>query len=105
MADIVEPDVSSLLAQISNLGKSLYPGNSQDAEVRKELRLAGHDLSRALEEPGDIVERVCFSVSRFLPAANMEFFSFQQRCVSSELLLTTQFTSSWRKYPFVSPLI
>ena len=63
MADTTEPDISSLLAQISSLGKSLSPGSKQDAEVRKKLRLAARDLNRALEEPGDTVERVCFSVS------------------------------------------
>ena len=67
MADTKEPDISSLLAQINNLGKSLSSGSKQDAEVRKKLRLAARDLTRAMEEPGDTVERVCYSVSDRLP--------------------------------------
>ena len=62
MADTTLPDVPSLLAQIDNLGKSLSTGSKQDVETRKKLRLAARDLNRAMEEPGDIVERVCFSV-------------------------------------------
>ena len=62
MADTTVPDVSSFLAQIDNLGKSLSTGSKQDVETRKKLRLAARDLNRAMEEPGDVVERVCFSV-------------------------------------------
>lgn len=62
MDDTTEPEVSSLLAQIDNLGKRLSSDSKQDAETRKKLRLAARSLSKALEEPGDIVERVCFSV-------------------------------------------
>ena len=64
MGDTTDPDVPSLLAQIDNLGKSLSPDSKQDAEARKKLRLAARDLSRAMEEPGDIVERVCYSVRK-----------------------------------------
>ena len=61
--DKAEPEISKLLAQIDSLGKSLSQGSEQDAaETRKKLRLAARGLSRAMEEPGDIVERVCFSV-------------------------------------------
>lgn len=67
MADMTEPDVSSLLAQIDSLGKSLSLDSKQDAETRKKLRLAARDLTRAIEEPGDIVERVCFSVRNPCP--------------------------------------
>lgn len=67
MSDTTEADVSLLLAQIDNLGKSLSPGSKKHAETRKRLRLAAHDLTRALEEPGDIVERVCFSVGNIFP--------------------------------------
>ena len=67
MGDTTEPDVSSLLAQIDNLGKNLSSGSKQDAETRKKLRFAARDLSRAMEEPGDIVERVCFSVRTSFP--------------------------------------
>ena len=62
MGDITESNVSALLAQIDILGKSLSTSSKQDAKARKNLRLAARDLSRAMEEPGDIVERVCFSV-------------------------------------------
>lgn len=62
MGDTTEPNVLSLLVQIDSLGKSLSPGSKQDAETRRKLRLAARDLSRALEEPSDTVERVCFSV-------------------------------------------
>ena len=63
MSETLEPEVFSLLAQIENLGKSLSQCSKKDAEARKKLRLAARGLSRAMEEPGDIVERVCFSVS------------------------------------------
>ncbi len=59
-------DVSPLLTQIDSLGKSLSPDSKQDAEIRKKLRLAAHNLQRAMEEPGDIVERVCWSVRRLV---------------------------------------
>ena len=62
MANVTESDVSSLLAQIERLGKSLFTGSRQDVETRKHLRIATHNPSRAMEEPGDIVERFCFSV-------------------------------------------
>lgn len=62
MGDITDPNVLSLLVQIDSLGKSLSPGSKQDAETRRKLRLAARDLSRAMEEPSDTVERVCFSV-------------------------------------------
>ena len=62
MGDTTESNVPALLAQIDNLGKSLSTSSEQDAKARKKLRLAARDLSRAMEEPGDIVERVCYSV-------------------------------------------
>ena len=62
MSDRTEPDVATLLAQIEHLGRSLGSSSKQNAKARKQLRLAARDLSRAMEEPGDIVERVCFSV-------------------------------------------
>ena len=71
MHDAVEPDVSSLLAQIDNLGKSLSIGSEQDGEARKELRLATRALSRAMEEPGDIVERLCYSVRILFPTDSL----------------------------------
>ena len=66
MGNTTEPDVSSLLAQIDKLGKSLSPGSKQDVETRKKLRIAARDLCGTMEEPGDIVERVCFSVRNSL---------------------------------------
>ena len=74
MADTTEPEISSLLAQIDSIGKTISPGSKQDAEVRKKLRLAARDLSRAMEEPGDIVERVCFSVSFCFPLRFQNLF-------------------------------
>ena len=62
MGDTVDPDLSSLLSQIDNLGKSLSPCCKQDAEARKKSHPAARDLNRAMEEPGNIVERVCYSV-------------------------------------------
>ena len=62
MGDTTESNVSALLVQIDNLGKSLSTSSKQDAKARKKLCLAARDLSRAMEEPGDIVERVCYSV-------------------------------------------
>ncbi len=75
MGDTTESDVSSLLAQIDNLGKNLSSGSKQDAETRKKLRLAARELSRAMEEPGDIVERVCFSVRISFPWRSFQFTS------------------------------
>lgn len=60
---MIESDVSALLAQVNTLGNSLLTASRQDAKTRKKLCIAARDLSRAMEEPGDIVERVCFSVS------------------------------------------
>ena len=62
MSDGTELDVATLLAQIEHLGKSLSTSSKQDAKARKKVRLAARDLSRAIEEPGDLVESVCFSV-------------------------------------------
>ena len=62
MGDTTESNVPALLAQIDNLGKVLSASSKQDPITRKKLRLAARDLSRAMEDPGDIVERVCFSV-------------------------------------------
>ena len=47
MGDTTEMDVSSLLAQIETLGKSLSPGIKQDAAPRKKLRLAARHLGRS----------------------------------------------------------
>lgn len=66
MGDTIESNVPALLAQIDNLGNILSTSSKQDPKARKELRLAARDLSRAMEEPGDIVERVCFSVRNAL---------------------------------------
>lgn len=61
----MEPEVQQLLAQIDGLGKELASSSHDDAATKKKLRLAARKLSRTLEEPGDIVERVCFSVRGF----------------------------------------
>ena len=63
----MEPDAASLLAQIDSLGKDLPAGLQQDCMIRKQLRIAAGNLSRALEEPGDVIERVCFQVGSAIP--------------------------------------
>ena len=63
----MEPDTASLLEQIDGLGKNLSNGFQQERENRKQLRIAARDLSRALEEPGDVIERVCFQVWSEVP--------------------------------------
>lgn len=63
----MEPDTASLLAQINSLGKNLSAGHQQDCTTRKQLRIAARNLNRALEEPGDVIERVCFQVWNDVP--------------------------------------
>ena len=63
----MEPNTASLLAQIDSLGKNLSGDPQQDCTTRKQLRIAARDLNRALEEPGDTIERVCFQVCRDVP--------------------------------------
>lgn len=63
----MEPDTASLLAQIDSLGKNLSAGLQQDCVIRKQLRIAAGNLYRALEEPGDVIERVCFQVWNEVP--------------------------------------
>ncbi len=58
----MEPDTASLLGQIDSLGKILSGDPQQDCTTRKQLRIAARNLTRALEEPGDVIERVCFQV-------------------------------------------
>lgn len=58
----MEPDTASLLAQIDSLGKDLSTDLQQDRVTRRQLRIATENLCRALEEPGDVIERVCFQV-------------------------------------------
>jgi hypothetical protein len=53
-------DIPSLLPQIDSLGKSLSSRIAQIATKKKQLRLATLKLHRAMEDPRDIVERVCF---------------------------------------------
>lgn len=67
MGTTAEPGISSLLAQIQSLGGSATSGNALDPTKKKQLRLAALKLHRALEDPGDIVERVCFQVSYGCP--------------------------------------
>lgn len=63
MGVTAEPNLSSLLAQIHSLGGNASSANALDPTQKKQLRLAALKLHRALEEPGDIVERICFQVS------------------------------------------
>lgn len=58
----MEPDTATLLGQIDRLGKNLSGDPQQDCTTRKQLRIAARNLIRALEEPGDVIERVCFQV-------------------------------------------
>ena len=61
--DTMEPDTAAFLAQIDYyLGKNVSNGFQQESENRKQLRIAARNLSHALEEPGDVIERVCFQV-------------------------------------------
>ncbi|MCJ1240011.1 hypothetical protein MMC14_008011 [Varicellaria rhodocarpa] len=52
--------IASHLREIDNLGRSLPSGTKWDAEARSNLRRAAQRLVHELEEPSDIVERVCF---------------------------------------------
>ena len=54
--------IASHLREIDNLGRSLPSGTKWDAEARSNLRRAAQRLVHELEEPSDIVERVCFQV-------------------------------------------
>ena len=74
MGDAIESNVSALLAQIDNLGKMLSTSSKQNPKARKQLRLAARDLSRAMEESGDTVERVCFSVRNALLSCRFNLY-------------------------------
>ena len=67
--EMMDDKATFLLQQIDTLGRDLLSNNgTQEAEKRSKLRLAARQLSLALEEPGDVVERVCFQVIYyFLP--------------------------------------
>ena len=58
----MEPDTAFLLGQIDSLGKTLSGDPEQDCTTRKQLRIAARNLTRALEEPGDVIERICWQV-------------------------------------------
>ena len=61
--NMTDNQITALLSQINNLGKDLQSEDGTTSiDKRSRLRLAATQLSRALEEPGDIVERVCFQV-------------------------------------------
>ena len=63
----MEVNFSSLLHQIEMLSK-LPPegvGNALDPKAAIELRRDLNRLSVTLESPGDIVDRICYSVSPF----------------------------------------
>ena len=63
----MEPDTASLLGQIDSLGKTLSGDPEQDCTTRKQLRIAARNLTRALEEPGDVIERICWQVWNGVP--------------------------------------
>lgn len=89
----MDAGVQPLLAEVNDLSKELG-SNLDDVVTRKQLRIAASNLSRALEEPGDIVERICYSVcdkTQLIPPASNEF-----------LILVF---SSWKKFLFGSPSI
>ena len=54
--------ITSLLRQLDALGQDLGTDGSLEAQKRSKLRLAARQLMFVLEEPGDVVERVCFKV-------------------------------------------
>ena len=79
--------VTSLLAEVHTFGNQLSA--SQDAKTRSKLRTAVARLSLALEEPGDVLERITMQVKIvwsyiFLRGQTYSFFSF------------------WKSFPFGS---
>ena len=61
----MDPSVTNLLAQVNTLGEefsSAQGGGSGGEKQRAELRKAVSKLSLALEEPGDVLDRVAFQV-------------------------------------------
>ena len=65
--DTMEPDTASLLGQIDSLGKNLSGDPQQNCTTRRQLLIAARNLTRALEEPGDVIERVCWQVWNEVP--------------------------------------
>ncbi|KAL6715997.1 hypothetical protein ACLMJK_006959 [Lecanora helva] len=65
----MEENIKTLLQQIDALRKDLQSlGPIEKAEQRSKLRTTARQLSLALEEPGDIVERVCY---QFMETVNI----------------------------------
>lgn len=59
----MDDKTASLLTQIDTLGRDLQSKDvTQKADKRSRLRVAARQLTLALEEPGDVVERVCYQV-------------------------------------------
>ena len=58
--------IASHLRGIDTLGRSLSSSTQWDAEARSNLRRAAQRLVHELEEPSDVVERVCFQVGDFI---------------------------------------
>ncbi|MCJ1295761.1 hypothetical protein MMC34_007325 [Xylographa carneopallida] len=68
----MDPSVTNLLAQVNTLGEefsSAQGGGSGGEKQRAELRKAVSKLSLALEEPGDVLDRVAF---QFLEVASIK---------------------------------
>ena len=85
----MDPDASAALAEVIDLGTF---DASPDAEARKKLRIAARKLSRALEEPGDVVERVCYQVRNDRTLAG-----FERPLSGHRLRLLLSDDSSWKQ--------
>lgn len=53
-----------MMVQVHDLGEEISAGDSSNAIRKQQLRLAALKLHRALEDPGNIVERICFQVGQ-----------------------------------------
>ena len=64
----MDEDLPSLISQVESLGKLVLSGHSDDRNqaTRRELQLAATKLSLAVEDPGELVDRILFSVGIYL---------------------------------------
>ena len=64
----MDSDVSSLLQQVDSLGKlhTLNGSSGSDPQTRRDLRAAVAKLNIALENSGDIIDRITYMVTSIL---------------------------------------
>ncbi|MDI1493141.1 MAG: hypothetical protein OHK93_004928 [Ramalina farinacea] len=75
MSTPTKPDIPALVAQVHDLGEEISAGDSSNAIRKQQLRLAALKLHRALEDPGNIVERICFQTATIRVGIDLDLFN------------------------------